>query len=102
MKSVGDCVLFSIIPPPSEKLHCEVGIDDDFAAVLADGILDETAFVFLRSLVTYAEELLDAAEPVNIADWNTGVVGYGGGCRLTYQLPEICNRKGCDRSCVIV
>lgn len=95
-------MLFSIILPPSEKFYGVVHINDDLPSVLADGILDETVFVFLRSLVAYAEELLDAAEPVNIADWNTGVVGYGGGCRLTYQLPEICNRKGCDRSCVIV
>ena len=102
MKSVGGCVLLSIILPPSEKLHCVVAINDDLASVLADGILDETVFVFLRSLVAYTEELLDAAESVNIADGNTGVVGYGGGCCLTYQLPEICNRKGCDRSCVIV
>ncbi len=40
---------------------------------------DEAILVFLGSLVSHTEELLDSTEAVNVVAGSAGTAGYGGG-----------------------
>ena len=58
---------FSFVGPPLVKeFECEVCVYDDFASMLADGFFDDAVFVCLGGLVTYAKELFDATETVDV------------------------------------
>ena len=84
------CLFAGIVFPPSEEFYCVVGIDDDFAAVLGDGVGDDGVFVVLGGGVGAAEEFFDAFDAIDVAF--EGCAVGGGGCASGGGLEDFCHK----------